>query len=301
MLFRILVLGILFVVTSSCMAQSSDPSPKGSSKPAADRNEAERPASSSMVNPTPTQRQRPASSDAVGAGEVERLKLEIVAIHPHDPTAFTQGLLWHDGELYESTGLWGRSTLKRYLPHTGDLVARHDLEPTYFGEGLALVGERLVQLTWKAGVAIVYDRDSLTPIDQWGYNGEGWGLAYDGEHLIMSDGTSRLTYRSTEDFRWLETVEVKMNDRPLAKLNELEFVDGRLYANVWGKDQIVRLDPATGIVDGSIHIGDLLTPMERRIADVLNGIAYDPETRTFWLTGKLWPRLFQARFVPVDS
>lgn len=241
---------------------------------------------------------RPVDDADRADGKIEQLAIEVLASFPHDPTAFTQGLLFHNGELYESTGLWGRSSLRRTLPDSGVAVARHDLERQYFGEGLALVGERLVQLTWKSGVALVYDRESLVMVDQWGYNGEGWGLAYDGERFIMSDGSSRLTYRSPEDFRWLETVEVTSEGRPLAKINELEYVDGKLYGNVWGEDRIVRLDPRTGIVDASIKVENLLTPSESRMVDVLNGIAYDSESETFWLTGKLWPRMFQVRFVP---
>lgn len=231
----------------------------------------------------------------------EKLVIEVLASYPHDPTAFTQGLLWHQGELYESTGLWGKSSLRRALPESGILLARHDLDRNFFGEGIAMVDGRLIQLTWKSGLALIYDPETLLPIDQWGYNGEGWGLAYDGERLIMSDGSPRLTYRSREDFRWLETVNVTLNGRPLAKLNELEYVDGKLYANVWGEDRIVRLDPKTGVVDASIKVEKLLTPAESRMVDVLNGIAYDPESETFWLTGKLWPKMFQVRFVPADS
>ena len=253
-------------------------------------------AAPSPTGPSPT----PTSQVERFTGPVEKLAIEVLASYPHDPTAFTQGLLWHEGELYESTGLWGRSSLRRTLPDSGMVVVRHDLERQFFAEGLALVDERLIQLTWKAGLALVYDRESLVLVDQWGYNGEGWGLAYDGERLIMSDGSPRLTYRSAEDFRWLETVEVTDSGKPLSKINELEYVDGKLYANVWGEDRIVRLDPRTGIVEASIKVENLLTPAESRVVDVLNGIARLPTPGRFLITGKRWPAMFEVEFVPRD-
>ena len=232
---------------------------------------------------------------------MEQLSIQVLASYPHDPTAFTQGLMWHKGELYESTGLYGRSSLRRTVPENGEILVRHDLERHLFGEGLTLVDDKLVLLTWKAGLALVFDPETLEPIDQWGYNGEGWGLTFDGQHLIMSDGSPRITFRDRNDFRWLRTVDVTLKGRPLPQINELEFVDGQLYANVWGEDRIVRLDPETGVVNGVIHAAGLLSPQESRLVDVLNGIAYDAESETFWLTGKFWPRMFQVKFVPATD
>ncbi|MEM1182393.1 MAG: glutaminyl-peptide cyclotransferase [Acidobacteriota bacterium] len=240
-----------------------------------------------------------ACSPAVPAKDaaVENLRLEVIDSFPHDPAAFTQGLIFDQGELIESSGLYGRSFISRTDPVTGQVLLKQPLDRAYFGEGVAVIDDRVVQLTWKSGVALVFDRNSLDLIDQWGYNGQGWGLAYDGERFVMSDGSSRLTYRSAEDFRWLETVEVTLEGKSVERINELEYVDGKLYGNLWGEERIVRLDAKTGVVDAIIDASGLLTPAESRMVDVLNGIAYDAESDSFWLTGKFWPRMFRVRFV----
>lgn len=241
-----------------------------------------------------------AAASSAAAGGPERLRVEILAVHPHDPTAFTQGLLFAAGELYESTGLYGKSTVRRTDAESGRVLQRRELDPGYFGEGLAAVGDALYQLTWKAGVVLVWDRETLEPLDEHGYNGQGWGLTSDGECLYMSDGSSRLTVRSAEDFRWLSTLEVTLGGEPVERLNELEWVDGRIYANLLGEEVIVRIDPQSGAVDGIVDASGLLTPQERRMVDVLNGVAYHPERDSFWLTGKFWPRMYEVRFVPVN-
>ncbi|RMH19104.1 MAG: glutaminyl-peptide cyclotransferase, partial [Acidobacteria bacterium] len=215
--------------------------------------------------------------------------------------AFTQGLLWYDGALYESTGLHGRSEVRRTSPWSGAIEARHVLDPQLFGEGLARVGERLVQLTWQSGIALVYDLRTLTPVDSFAYEGEGWGLTYDGSQLIMSDGSSTLSRRDAADFALRDVLEVTLDGRPLRNLNELEWAGGAIYANLWQDDRIVRIDPASGRVTAVIDAAGLLAPAERARVDVLNGIAYDPASETFWLTGKLWPKTFQVRFVPATS
>ena len=232
--------------------------------------------------------------------EVEQLTVRILAAYPHDPTAFTQGLVWDGGLLYESTGLYGRSTVRRVEPGDGRILEKTVLDPNLFGEGLALAGGRLIQLTWKAGIALVYDLATLRDVDQFGYNGEGWGLASDGERLAMSNGSSLLTFRDPSDFRWLSTLEVRLAGEPIDRLNELEFADGQLYANVWGENRIVRIDPQNGRVTAVIDAAGLLKPQEARMVDVLNGIAYDPASETFWLTGKFWPKTFQVVFVPKE-
>jgi len=229
---------------------------------------------------------------------VERLSIKVLAAYPHDPVAFTQGLVWDGGVLYESTGLYGRSSLRRVEPMTGEVLERRMVDPNLFGEGLARVGGKLLQLTWKAGIALVYDVGTLAQVDEYGFNGEGWGLAYDGQRLMMSDGSHRLTVRDPEDFRWLETIEVRLAGTPVPNLNELEFAEGALYANVWGDERIVRIDPFSGAVTATIDASGLLLPEERARVDVLNGIAYDPVSRSFWLTGKFWPKIFQVVFVP---
>ncbi len=232
------------------------------------------------------------------ADGVEELVVKVLSEYPHDRSAYCQGLLWQDGVLFESTGLYGRSTLRRVDPTSGAVLARHDLDPGLFGEGLALVGGRLIQLTWYAGLALVYDEKDLLPIDQLSYGGQGWGLAWGGERLVMSNGTSRLSFRDPSTFEIVGHVDVSLGGRAIRNLNELEVAKGSVYANVWQEDWIARIDPKTGKVTARIDASGLLSLFERRGTDVLNCIAYDPESKTFWITGKLWPKMFQVVFVP---
>jgi len=233
-----------------------------------------------------------------GAEAVARLGVEIVAIYPHDPEAYTQGLLWHEGLLYESTGLRGASSLRQVDLATGLIRQRRDLSRTLFGEGLARVGEELIQLTWEAGRALRYDLETFQPKGEFTYSGEGWGLCFDGQRLVMSDGSDTLTFRDPKTFAVIGRIAVTLDGRPLTQLNELECVEGEVYANIWRTDRIVRIDPATGLVRAVIDATGLLPPGERAHTDVLNGIAWRPETDTFFLTGKLWPRLFEVRWIP---
>ncbi len=227
---------------------------------------------------------------------------EILSVRPHDPNAFTQGLLLHDGLLYESTGRYGESTLREVDPETGEVLRQHELVPSLFAEGLALVDDRLIQITWQERSALVYDLDTFRFEQSFSYRGEGWGLCYDGESLYMSDGSDVITVRDPENFRVLDTLNVTFGDQPLVQINELECVDDSIYANVWQTDFIVRIDKWSGVVDGLIDLRGLLAP-EDRPADpggVLNGIAYDPESETFLITGKLWSQLFEVRFIPYE-
>jgi glutaminyl-peptide cyclotransferase len=232
-------------------------------------------------------------------GVVEELVVKVLEVYPHDPTAYTQGLVWDGGVLYEGTGLYGKSTLRRVDPESGLVLDRRALDHDFFGEGLALVGDRLVQLTWKAGVAFVYELGALEVVDEFGYNGEGWGLAFDGSDLlVMCDGSARLTFRDPQDFRWRSTLNVTLRGEPVTHLNELEFAEGQLYANIWQQERIVRIDPTTGEVTAVIDAHGLLGARESAMVDVLNGIAYDPMSKSFWLTGKFWPKMFRVEFVP---
>ncbi len=241
----------------------------------------------------------PAAMGHGGSEPVARLGVEILAERPHDPGAFTQGLLWHDGALYESTGQYGESTVRRVNLETGAVEAQRALPEEHFGEGLARVGERLIQLTWNAGIAYVYDIDDFTLLDSLRYEGKGWGLCFDGEALFMSDGTPRLTRRDPDSFATLETLEVTLEGRPVADVNELECAEGWLYANIWRTDWIVRIDPASGEVVALIDAGPLRArlPATSDPDAVLNGIAYLPESATFLLTGKNWPSAFEVIFV----
>jgi glutamine cyclotransferase len=247
----------------------------------------------------PSERPDPVEVLAAGVapGGMERLKVQIVSTRPHDPSAYTQGLLLHGGSLYESAGLYGASSLREVDPRTGAVKRRVDLPQQYFAEGLALVGDRLFQLTWQEKVAFVYDRATFEKKGELRYDGEGWGLCYDGRRLVMSDGSDRLTFRDPATFAPTGGVNVTFSGRPAFQLNELECVDGAVYANIYGSDAILRIDPKTGRTTAVIDAANLLTPEQRSRVDVLNGIAWDPEKKTFLITGKYWPKMFEVRFV----
>ena len=218
---------------------------------------------------------------------------------PHDPGAYTQGLLVHEGKLYESTGQEGESSLRRVDLTTGAVQQKVDVARPHFAEGLVAFGGRLYQLTWKSGKAFVYDLATFAVRDTLEYYGEGWGLTTDGESLIMSDGTSRLRFLDPATFAVRRTVDVVDGQSPVSQLNELEYVKGEVWANVWTSDQIVRIDPKTGKVTGWIDLAGLLPRSERTgREDVLNGIAYDAATDKLYVTGKYWPRLFEIAVKP---
>ncbi len=236
-------------------------------------------------------------------GGVARWTVEIVETVPHDPDAFTQGLEVVDGTMYESTGLWGRSSLRAVDPATGAVTARVDLPDELFGEGLTVVGDEIVQLTWQSGTALVYHRDSLELLREHRYEGEGWGLCeMDGE-LIMTDGSNRLARRHPQTFELLGTVTVTAGgyDGRLDHLNELECIDGAVIANVWQTDRLLVIDPATGrvaaVIDAGPLVEDAAAASSAAEIDVLNGVAFDGDTATLWMTGKLWPRLYRVRIV----
>jgi glutaminyl-peptide cyclotransferase len=224
------------------------------------------------------------------------LKATVVRAYPHDRSAFTQGLVWRDGVLYESTGLVGRSSLRKVELATGTVTKQVDVPTPYFAEGLADVGNRLLQLTWQHGRVFVYDKNTFARVAELQYQGEGWGLCHDGRSLVMSSGSDALTVRDPATFAVIRTVKVTMEGRPLDRLNELECVGGEVYANVWTTDTIVRIDMKSGRVTARIDASGLLAPSERVGVDVLNGIAHDPSDGTFLITGKLWPRIFKVRF-----
>ncbi len=237
------------------------------------------------------------SLTACGETPVDRLTVKVVTQYPHDSGAFTQGLLLADGQLYESTGLVGRSSLREVRLEDGVVVLQHDVPPPYFGEGLALVGDELLQLTWQHGTLLRYDRATFELRGQTSYDGEGWGLCYDGNVLWMSDGSATLTKRDARSFAPLGSVEVKLDGKPLTRLNELECVNGLVYANIWERDDIARIDPNSGRVTGVIDASSLRASLGITASGaVLNGVAYDAEQDLFLLTGKLWPALFAVRF-----
>jgi glutamine cyclotransferase len=223
------------------------------------------------------------------------LGYEVINVFPHDPGAFTQGLVFRDGFLFESTGLNGRSSLRRVRLETGEVLQRRAIDDRYFAEGLTDWGGRLVQLTWNTNVGFVYDLATFEPIRTFTYAGEGWGLTHDGARLVMSDGTPALRFLDPGTFRETGRVVVRDGDTPVGNLNELEFVRGEILANVWLTDRIAVIAPASGRVTGWIDLAGLRPGPAPPGDDVLNGIAYDARRDRLFVTGKLWPRLFEIR------
>lgn len=228
--------------------------------------------------------------------EVEQLRVRVLGSFPHDATAYTQGLLRHGGFLYESTGHYGESRLRRVDRSSGEVLLERALPDSLFGEGLARVHDRLIQLTWRAGRAVIYDSETFDEVGEWTYEGEGWGLCFDGAQLWMSDGTDRLKRRDPTSFATLGEINVTLEGGSVGQLNELECAEGWIYANVYQTDRVLRIDPRSGSVSAVIDASGLLTAAEGAAAEVLNGIAYDEANETFYLTGKFWPRLFEVTF-----
>ncbi len=235
-----------------------------------------------------------------GAETHQPAAFDVVARLPHDSNAYTQGLVWADSVLFESTGIYGHSDVRRVDLRTGRVLASRPLGGDRFGEGLALLNGRLYQLTWESGVAYTYDAATLAPRDSFTYAGEGWGLATDGTSLIMSDGSDSLRIISPADFKVQKVVHVTYNGGPLHKLNELEYVNGDVLANVYQSNWIVRIDPATGTVREVIDLAELY-PNRKPTAEVMNGIAVAPDSGQLLLTGKMWPVMFEVRLHPTAA
>jgi len=218
----------------------------------------------------------------------------VVAIHPHDPEAFTQGLVYHEGRLYEGTGLWGESSVRIVEPETGEVTLIHLMPREYFGEGITVLGGRIIQVTWQSRVGFVYDVDTLEPMGNFTFDSEGWGLTHDGDRLILSDGSSTLRFLDPETFQETGSVEVLDGEEPVTRINELEYVDGVVYANIWQTDLVALIDPESGSVLGWLDLSGLRDLIEDDSdIDVLNGIAYDEESGHLYVTGKLWPLMFE--------
>jgi glutamine cyclotransferase len=223
----------------------------------------------------------------------------VVATYPHDDAAFTQGFVYHDGLLYEGTGLYGRSSIRIAELSTGNIIEQVDLSDDIFGEGMTIMGDQVYQVTWKENTGFVYSMDDLTEIRSFSYNGEGWGLTHDGNHLILSNGSSTLSFLDPESLHVVRTVDVTYEGEPVSNLNELEYVDGVIYANIWHLDQIVMINPNDGAAIGWIDLDGIQEHLgSTEGIDVLNGIAYNYETGRLLVTGKLWPNVFEIELVP---
>lgn len=222
--------------------------------------------------------------------------IRIVNIYPHDPDAFTQGLVFHKGYIYEGTGLHGHSAIRKVDLKTGSVLKRHQLPAEHFGEGITIYQNKLIQLTWQSHTGFIYDLQSFRLHGTFSYPTEGWGLTCDSNHLIMSDGTAILRFIDPETFKVVRRVEVKDRGRSVSNINELEYIKGEIYANIWGIGYIARISPKTGNVSGWIDLRTLYQYVERDgKVDVLNGIAYDAKNDRLFVTGKYWPKIFEIR------
>jgi glutaminyl-peptide cyclotransferase len=227
---------------------------------------------------------------------------EILNVFTHDREAFTQGLVFENGYLFEGTGLYGKSSIRKVNLLTGSILQIKDLSSEYFGEGIVIYKDTIIQLTWKNMKGLIYNKNDFSSLKEFEYNTEGWGITFDGTDLIMSDGTSNLYFWDPNTFKTLKTIQVHDEDTPVDKLNELEYINGYIYANVWQTNNIVIIDPSQGLVRGWIDLAGIL-PLEKDEpqVDVLNGIAYDKQDNRIFITGKLWPSLFEIKLVQIHK
>ncbi len=226
---------------------------------------------------------------------------KVINSYPHDRNAFTQGLVFDNGVFIEGTGLYRRSSLRRVSIEIGEILQYHELAPHFFGEGVTIYGNKIIQLTWRANVGFVYDKYSFKLLREFNYPTEGWGITCDGQHLIMSDGTANLFFLHPETFEEQNRIEIHDNNGSVDRLNELEYIDGEIYANVFQTNRIAKIDPKTGKVVAWIDLTGILSIEDRRTpVDVLNGIAYDSENNRLFVTGKLWPKLFEIELIQLE-
>jgi glutamine cyclotransferase len=224
--------------------------------------------------------------------------VNVIASYPHDPSAYTQGLIIHNGKMYEGTGQYGQSTVRQVDLSTGTIERRAELRYEHFGEGITAFNGELYQLTWKSGLGFVYALDTLTLLRTFRINGEGWGLTHDESSLIMSNGTSQLMFLDPKTFEIIHRLTVIDDGQPVGQLNELEFIHDEIWANIWFEERIARISPSTGEVLGWVDLSGLHPPSQRGYDDVLNGIAFDADSDRIFVTGKNWPRLFEIEVVP---
>ncbi len=222
---------------------------------------------------------------------------KVVAVYPHDPNAFTQGLAIEGGQLYEGTGLYGQSSIRKVDLDSGRVEKQRSIPSMYFGEGIAILGGRLYELTWQSGVGIVYDLATFNMQRTFQYSGEGWGLTQNGRELILSDGSAKIRFLDPQTFAVVREIEVRDHGQPVTRLNELEYIDGEIWSNVWYDDRIARISPASGEVLGWIDLSTLYPKNTRSSEAVLNGIAYDTAAKRLFVTGKNWPQLYEIELV----
>ena len=223
-----------------------------------------------------------------------RYTYKVLASHPHDKYAYTQGLFFHNNFIYEGTGQRGQSSLRKVDMESGRVLQMHELEKNLFGEGICLFGDKIYQLSWVSQVGFIYDAESFTELARFYYEGEGWGIASDGQFLYRSDGSNKLYVHDPSNFSVITTIEVYSDEGPINRLNELEYIEGKIYANIWQSDDIAIIDPKTGACEGMLNLKGILPNKERDSrTDVLNGIAWDEEGKRLYVTGKNWPRIFE--------
>lgn len=231
---------------------------------------------------------------------IQQYTYNIVNAYPHDKNAFTEGLAYDNGNLYESTGLQGYSTLRRVELQTGTILQTHTLENQYFGEGITIYNNKIIQLTWRSQKAFIYDKETLSPLSEFTYPTEGWGITHDGNSLIMSDGTATLHFLNPETYQETNSIEVHDNNGPVTQLNELEYINGTIYANIWTQEKIAIINPQTGQIKAWINLTGITQTENLDANDVLNGIAYDPNQNRLFITGKLWSQLYQITLIPQE-
>ncbi|MDP6094437.1 MAG: glutaminyl-peptide cyclotransferase [Gammaproteobacteria bacterium] len=235
---------------------------------------------------------------SISAAQEERYGYNVIETYPHEITSFTQGLVYHEGYLFEGSGKNGLSMLRKVNLEDGEVLMSKRLSDRYFGEGVEIVGDKIYQLTWQSHMVFVYDKSNFEQIGTHYNPTQGWGLAYDDEHLILSDGTDTLQFLDPESFTAVRKVQVKFNDQPINNLNELEYIDGEVWANIWQTDYIIRIDPASGVVRSIVDLSGLSERTRLGSSEaVLNGIAWDSENRRLFVTGKHWSNLFEIELV----
>ncbi|MBU3191769.1 glutaminyl-peptide cyclotransferase [Clostridium bowmanii] len=222
---------------------------------------------------------------------------DIINTYPHDITAFTEGLVYESGYMYESTGKFNESTLRKVDLQTGEIIKLQKLDESYFGEGITIYKNKIIQLTWKSNVGLIYNKDSFNLINKFYYNTEGWGITHNDEHLIMSDGTDEIFFLNPINFKKVYSIKVHDEIKPITRLNELEFIRGEIYANVCKSNKIARICPHSGKITGWIDLKGLLSPKEYKNVGTLNGITYNTKNNHIFVTGKIWPKIFEIKLV----